>query len=320
MNHDNVTLALAEAPAFDPHTAAANSASTKSPRPVTAGAFAPSPWAGPRWPPSRPPAPSPSLPRPRHAGERERHGRPPASQPKRDAPVDHIHQPAGQVTRPQRRSRPALTPHPAEHSPAPPNHRRVGRPSTSTHSRENETSALPLSDDAGVSASAEQTPALDDLRASPCVRSTAIFAAAAVERRQRAKFGASSERLLRFVQPDSERQQTLGSSRRIGARLVWPAAFARATLWSGFHHDLAWERCWTARTRPGGPAVCGRWIRLTSLLVWARDATCGRSRLAPWRPALAVAMGSRSDLASALRVGRRYRRRLRVASGARSSR
>lgn len=136
MNHDNVTLALAEAPAFDPHTAAANSASTKSPRPVTAGAFAPSPWAGPRWPPSRPPAPSPSPPRPRHAGERERHGRPPASQPKRDAPVDHIHQPAGQVTRPQRRSRPALTPHPAEHSPAPPDHRRVGRPSTSTHSRE----------------------------------------------------------------------------------------------------------------------------------------------------------------------------------------
>jgi hypothetical protein len=60
VNHDNVTLALAQAPAFDPHKAAANSAFTKSPRPVTAGAFAPSPWAGPRWPPSRPPAPSPS--------------------------------------------------------------------------------------------------------------------------------------------------------------------------------------------------------------------------------------------------------------------
>lgn len=237
MNHDNVTLALAQAPAFDPHKAAANSASTKSPRPVTAGAFAPSPWAGPRWPPSRPPAPSPSLPRPRHAGERERHGRPPASQPKRDAPVDHIHQPAGQVTRPQRRSRPALTPHPAEHSPAPPNHRRVGRPSTSTHSRENETSALPLSDDAGVSASAEQTPALDDLRASLVSdRPPSLLP-------RQSKGG--SERSLAPARNDySDSSNPIASGSRLSvrrggsaARLVWPAAFARATLWSGFHHD-----------------------------------------------------------------------------------
>jgi hypothetical protein len=78
-------------------------------------------------PPSRPGAPAkrdrgpragrrarPANARRRHPGEYACRRGPPASQRGRDAPVDHVHQPARQVTRPRRGSRPALTLRPAE--------------------------------------------------------------------------------------------------------------------------------------------------------------------------------------------------------------